>query len=92
VNVTIPLSLGQVNDAVEIEKGISYTPVTGKNLNEDGAVVSKYGCMHLYGFYPQKPVNYQELCRAMPEQLKRLAPGSQGMQVRFHGEDQVRCT
>ena len=59
MNVTIPLSLGQVNDAVEIEKGISYTPVTGKNLNEDGAVVSKYGCMHLYGFYPQKPVNYK---------------------------------
>ena len=50
-----------VNDGVEVEKNVAYTPITLKVLNEPKDRRSKMGCIWLAAFFPPKVGNYQAM-------------------------------
>ena len=78
-----------VNDGVEVEKNVSYTPITLKVLNEPKDRRSKMGCIWLAAFFPPKVRNYQAMFTPLAEQFGRLQPGEDGLGVRLPDTDEA---
>ena len=70
-----------VNDGVEVQKNVCYTPITLKVLNEPKERRSKMGCIWLAAFFPPKVRNYQAMFTPLAEQFERLQPGNEGVAV-----------
>ena len=69
------------NDGVEVEKNISYTPLTAKLLNFPPLLRGMLSAIWLLGFLPPHVKNYQNMLLPMVDMFARRAPGEEPVEV-----------
>ena len=69
------------NDGVEVEKNVSYTPVTAKLLNVAPDARGMLGSIWLLGFWPPKVKDYQAMLQPVVEMFAEHAPGAEPIDV-----------
>jgi hypothetical protein len=71
----------QVNDGVEVEKAVSYTPVTFKILSLPPGLRGALGTIVMIALLPPKIKNYNSMFRPIVDMLVALAPEGAGISV-----------
>ena len=69
------------NDGVEVEKKVSYTPVTAKLMNMAADARGMLGSIWLLGFWPPKVKDYQAMLLPVVEMFAKHAPGEEPIDV-----------
>ena len=75
------LYFAQSHDGVEVQKNVTYTPITAKLLNLPSNARGRLSCIWLLGFLPPNVSNYQNMLKPMVEMFAKSAPGEQPIQV-----------
>jgi hypothetical protein len=68
-------------DGVEVAKGVSYTPLTGKVLRFNSKVRSLRANIWCFGWLPPHVKNYQAMLRPVAEMMAKRQPGEQPLMV-----------
>lgn len=68
-------------DAVEVQKGLSPTPLTGLLLNFDPAIRGLLSSVFLFGLVPGSIKDYQAMYSPWLKQFKTYGPGTAGITV-----------
>jgi hypothetical protein len=71
----------QSHDGVEIQKNVTYTPITAKVLNLPTHARSRLACIWLLGYLPPHVKNYQNMLLPMIEMFAKSAPGKDPINV-----------
>ena len=69
------LFLAVTADGTEVQKGISYTPVTSKVLNLGSGLRSMMSNIRLHAVFPPSVKDYNSLMRPFAEELYKHRPG-----------------
>ena len=75
------LYFAQSHDGVEIQKNVTYTPITAKVLNLPTHVRGRLGCIWLLGYLPPHVKNYQNMLKPMVEMFAKSAPDKDPINV-----------
>ena len=75
------LYFAQSHDGVEIQKNVTYTPITAKVLNLPTHARGRLACIWLLGFLPPNVKNYQNMLKPMVEMFAKSAPGKEPIEV-----------
>ena len=65
------------NDGVEVEKGVSYTPVTARLYDLPPSVRGLLRSILLLSYFPPYVKNYRNMCRPVCDQFAKHCPNAE---------------